>query len=688
MKRSLFLLLTVALFAACTKDVEENLAAGPEQAAYSKILGAASTDALKGVAVVQVDEKVADRIEAGVTRSGGTRSGIESLDQRLDEIGVENFHRVFPVDDRFEADHRAAGLHLWYYVTFDEKNDLMASARILSLDENILNVSFDRLVVRQGHGEMVPLSQGADLTRAAQLPYNDPLLGLQWHYNNDGTVPKKAVAGADVNAFNAWKIFAADASAPEVIVAVVDEPVQATHPDLAANMWVNPYEDEVARGLTHGANFVYIPRSDPDWENYKDMNPDYILPLNWSLTSVFNQDGSYRGKTYMDHGTHVAGTIAAVNNNGIGVCGVAGGTSGEGGNVKIMSCQIFRPVSQSYEQESAEVCTARALVWAADHGAAIANNSWGYDALPYTEEQFKNTYIAKAMDYFIDSNKSTAFGGKGILIFANGNSGDINQGKACWPAAYSRVISVAAIGPDNQPAYYSDYGNWTSISAPGGDPNDSNSPKINSVPYNSLGNYGDGTVLSTIIDPATANIEQTGRTDSYAWMCGTSMACPHVTGVAALGLGYALKIGKSFTADEFRSLLVASTNSLESYLPGPYKPSDMGSGSLDALKLLANIASYPVLTVVADGERASLNVGSVLGGASTRTCTIEFSDAKARLGIAGTNLAPNGEWSISVKNQGAALITVSTDGAIGGVKVSQKVLLVAKGAVTENGAWF
>ena len=209
MKRSLFLLLTVALFAACTKDFNENSVADAEtQAAYAKISAPMPT-AIPGMVVLRVDEAAADRIESGVTRSGGTRSGIESLDMRLDEVGVENFHRVFPVDDRFEADHRAAGLHLWYYVTFDQKSDLMAVARVLSLDENIESLSFNHTQKHFGRdAQMIPLSQG---TRGeTEMPYNDPLLPLQWHYNNDASVSKIAKVGADVNAFEAWTLFSAD----------------------------------------------------------------------------------------------------------------------------------------------------------------------------------------------------------------------------------------------------------------------------------------------------------------------------------------------------------------------------------------------------------------------------------------------------------------------------------------------
>ena len=116
------------------------------------------------------------------------------------------------------------------------------------------------------------------------------------------------MAGADINVADAWKLTAGN---PEVIVAIVDEGVKYTHPDLAANMWINPNPSpEYGKQDIHGWNFV----TDG--------------PISWG------QKGD------SGHGTHVAGTVAAVNNNGIGVCGVAGGT-GKGDGVRLMSCHLL-----------------------------------------------------------------------------------------------------------------------------------------------------------------------------------------------------------------------------------------------------------------------------------------------------------------------------------------------------------
>ncbi len=190
------------------------------------------------------------------------------------------------------------------------------------------------------------------------------------------------------------------------------------------------------------------------------------------------------------HGTHVAGTIAAVNNNGIGVSGIAGGSGNDDG-VKIMSLQILggAPIEQSY-------------IYAANNGAVISQNSWGY-----TTPGFVDQSVLDAIDYFID--EAGAYPGSpmkgGIVIFASGNSNTLT---AYYPAYYERVMAVSALGPDWKKASYSNYGDWVEISAPGGD--QATGPKNG--------------VLSTIPD------------SQYGYIQGTSMACPHVSGIAALAL--------------------------------------------------------------------------------------------------------------------------------------------------------
>ena len=122
-----------------------------------------------------------------------------------------------------------------------------------------------------------------------------------------------------MNALEAWKTCKGD---PSIIVAILDEGVMYTHPDLAANMWCNPGES------VQGA------QTDGDGNGYEgDLHGYNFVTESGDITWTDANDTG--------HGTHVAGTIAAVNNNGIGVSGVAGGDGTPNSGVKIMSCQVF-----------------------------------------------------------------------------------------------------------------------------------------------------------------------------------------------------------------------------------------------------------------------------------------------------------------------------------------------------------
>lgn len=330
-----------------------------------------------------------------------------------------------------------------------------------------------------------------------ELPFDDPYLIEQWQYYNPGT-KSSWKEGADLDVIPVWRNYTT--GRPDIIVGVVDSGIDFSHEDLA--------------GVVNKAD---------SW-NFS-TNSNNIVP--------------------QKHGTHVAGTIGAINNNGIGVSGIAGGDAKAGiKGVTLLSCQIFTDEKRNGD-------AAKAIIWAADHGAVLVNNSWGYDYElddgSYDKTGAKEDHeffeqpnagefrhsLKDAIDYFNryagldeDGNQEGPMAG-GVVFFSAGNEAWEYGAPACYPGA----IAVGSFGPAGTRAYYSNFGtradDWVDIAAPGGD-------------------YHQTQILSTF--PGNA----------YGTMQGTSMACPHATGVAALVIAAAG--GPGFTRDMLLDRILNTRN--------------------------------------------------------------------------------------------------------------------------------
>ena len=426
-------------------------------------------------AIVEFDEDMIGQIEADLDQGNFLRTKSTALNDVLLDLGVVQMERVFPDAGIFEERSRRFGMHRFYQVVMAEEQATKAVTELGGLP-GVLSAEPVREVSRRSY-------------------FDDPNMSKQWHLVNTKT------PAADIHLQEVWERYTTGSS--KVIVSVVDEAVDVTHPDLLANLWT----DEEGH---HGRNFVRG---------------------NYDLTIARPDVG---------HGAHVAGTISAVNNNGVGVASVAGGDYAGGvPGVRLMSCQIFAGNSQASETGSAN-----AIKWGADHGAVISQNSWGYSAdvnqdgrVSASElESFKRQKISsvmkKAVDYFIayagcdkDGNQLPDSPMKGgLVLFACGNDNidyDVYS-------SYEPIISVGATGAGGKKASYSCYGDYVDIAAPGGD-----------------GSYSVWSTLPTVL-------VRSGYGGS-GWQ-GTSMACPHASGVAALLISYFG--GPGFTAEACKEYLL------------------------------------------------------------------------------------------------------------------------------------
>lgn len=276
---------------------------------------------------------------------------------------------------------------------------------------------------------------------------NDPRFNALYGLNNTGQTG--GVIDADVDAPEAWDI--ETGASNEVLVAVLDSGVNLNHADLRANIWANP--DEIANnGIDDDGNGFIDDVRGWDFVN-NDNNP---------------QDD-------LNHGSHVAGTIAAVGNNGIGVTGVSW-------SAKILPVKFMNQFGQGSTANSI-----RALDYAVAMGAQVSNLSFGGNN--FSQAQYDAIAAAGAAGH--------------VVVIAAGNSSGNSDNFPIYPAAYNlpNIISVAATDSMDNLANFSNYGATSvDLAAPG------------------VG------ILSTVLN------------NGYANMNGTSMSTPHVTGAVALML--------------------------------------------------------------------------------------------------------------------------------------------------------
>lgn len=514
--------------------------------------------------------------------------GLRSLSLRslsTDEIELKP---IFDTSGPLGEAIKREGLDRWYSISFSKDSNTHEVIEELSKDSNVERVHGGLKVDQRNSVAAVP-AQGVlrALTSSSQKfsfndsyrgKFNDPMLEQQWHYSTTKLVYPYGMQGADINLFPAWDVTTGD---PDVVVAVIDAGVDFNHPDLSHAKWI---------GKTTSGETL-----DGGWNFYKD---------NRIIEPGF-------------HGTHVAGTIAAKNNNGIGGCGVAGG-GGNGDGVKIMSLQVFSSDTDYDGTKQAKIDGfARAFTFAAEHGALIVNCSWGfsYNSSKYTPASYADTYrdylklIDEAVTFFnkyagCDSNgmpKAGTMMKGGLVFFAAGNDGENDI--EIIPSSLPQVISVAAYRADFNIAEYSNRGKWVDILAPGGDITHGN----HLAPC-----FG---ILSTVTS-TFSNVKLGDKMGSeylyygdplYAYAQGTSMATPHVTGVAALVISH---FGKdksgSFTSDDLRKRILSAIKPIDPESNNEYNSNIAWRGNMGVGYLDAGLALAPKGNIKPDAPKLTL----------------------------------------------------------------------------------
>lgn len=322
----------------------------------------------------------------------------------------------------------------------------------------------------------------------------------------------------------AWNITTGNSC---IVIAVIDTGVDWDHPDLASNIWINP--DDMPNGIDDDGN-GYV----DDLRGWDFVHTTYPV---WP-----GEDGTIRDNDPMDfhgHGTHVAGIAAAVTNNSIGIAGMSWAS-------KIMSVRAGykAPDGGSWFWWSD---VAPAIKYAADNGANIISMSFGGYGF--------SSLLKSAVDYAY---------AKGVFLVAAAMNDNISTRP--YPAGFGNVAAVAATNSTDGKAWFSNYGAWVDVAAPGVD------------------------IASTLFD------------DTYALWSGTSMSTPYVAGLAALILSENLTL----TNTEVRNVILKTTDPVTSSVY-------IGTGRVNAYKacLRAAFISRPDAILYVDGFTAELIQGDI-----------------------------------------------------------------------------
>lgn len=462
-----------------------------------------------GVVVVKLKPQAIQTIRSS---KSAMASGLASLDQLNIAYDIRDFRPVVPqlaVLSAGAAPQRDVhGLSRYFVIEFDQGTDVLKAVSDYGADPNVELAEPDYIVPL----DMVP---------------NDPDYSMQWTHFNP--------VDRDVDTQEAWDLEVGDST---VIIGVIDSGIQRNHPDLMANIWVNPGED------INGNRVVWdmsdLNGLDDDGNGLIDDLIGYdFMPVTGGCQTGEDCNGPDNDPIdFNGHGTHCNGIVAAVTGNGTGVAGVAGGNrAARRPGVKLMGLRAGYEANTGQGFVIMTACAA-AADYAVAKGASVLSCSWG------SSGSLIRTAILNAV-------------ANGLVVCKA--SGNDNTDVPDIIDTTFGVIAVSSIESSGLKSGFSNYGTWVDISAPGG------------------GIY---------------NTYSFSGTAGYATLSGTSMAAPTVAGVAAL-----LKSHHNwFTKTQIDTLLINYAVSLDDI--NPLWAGLLGSGCVNAYNSLSILttANYDVDT--------------------------------------------------------------------------------------------
>jgi subtilisin family serine protease len=439
---------------------------------------------LKGMITIKLKEGVGEFD----VQKGLVSFNIPSLDAKVNKFEVDLLEKRFRYNPQKLRDD-LPDLSRIYIIEFPETYPVTKVAREFSKDPNI------------EYAEPIPVNY------LLEEP-NDPLYDQLHHLEQ-------------IKADSAWDIHKGEDGEEEVVIAIVDSGTEWDHEDLVDNIWQNMGEDFDGDGKTiefTGGEWIF----DPDDENGVDDDGNgYIDDLiGWNFYLSGNDPNPTPGTYSWGHGTLMGGYASATTNNNIGVASISW-------NLSIMPIQAgwYNYTLQAYN----------AIIYAAENGADVISNSWGYYDW-YSQANFEAVTYAKSL---------------GSIIV--GGAANSNQFRIMYPAAYPGVLGVAALNHLDIKAGYSNFGPHIAVSAPGGDGSGSN--------YE---------LLTTTVN------------NSYTSASGTSCATPIVAGLSGLVKSY----HPEWTSDQVITQVLGTADTIDYLNPG-YE-NLLGSGRINAYRALTD----------------------------------------------------------------------------------------------------